>query len=56
VGAQVRALVEEGKAELGVKDRWGSTPLDEAMRAGSRAVMEYLQARRAACFGSSASG
>ena len=36
-------LVEEGKADLAVQDRWGATPLDEAMRAGSRAVMDYLQ-------------
>ena len=36
-------LVEEGKANLAVQDRWGATPLDEAMRAGSRAVMDYLQ-------------
>ena len=35
--------MEEGKADLGVQDRWGATPLDEAMRAGSRAVMDYLQ-------------
>ena len=41
--AQVRVLVEEGKADLAVQDRWGATPLDEAMRAGSRAVMDYLQ-------------
>ncbi len=42
-GMQVRVLVEEGKADLSVQDRWGATPLDEAMRAGSRAVMDYLQ-------------
>ena len=35
--------MEEGKADLGVQDRWGATPLDEAMRAGSRAVMDYLR-------------
>ena len=35
--------MEEGKADLGAQDRWGATPLDEAMRAGSRAVMDYLQ-------------
>ena len=40
---QVRALVEEGKADLAAKDRWGATALDEAMRAGNRAIMEYLQ-------------
>ena len=40
---QVRVLVEEGKAELGCADRWGSTPLDEAMRMGARPVMDYLQ-------------
>ncbi len=40
---QVRVLVEEGKADLAVADRWGATPLDEAMRVGSRAVMDYLQ-------------
>ena len=42
-GLQVRVLVEEGKADLAVADRWGATPLDEAMRVGSRAVMDYLQ-------------
>lgn len=36
-------LVEEGKADLAVTDRWGATPLDEAMRVGSRATMDYLQ-------------
>ena len=41
--AQVRVLVEEGKADLSVQDRWGTTPLDEAMRTGSRAVMDYLR-------------
>ncbi|KAK9901237.1 hypothetical protein WJX75_001780 [Coccomyxa subellipsoidea] len=41
--AAVRVLVEEGKADLAVADRWGATPLDEAMRVGSRAVMDYLQ-------------
>jgi ankyrin repeat protein len=40
---QVRVLVEEGKADLSVQDRWGTTPLDEAMRTGSRAVMDYLR-------------
>lgn len=40
---QVRVLVEEGKADLAVTDRWGATPLDEAMRVGSRAIMDYLQ-------------
>lgn len=40
---QVRVLVEEGKADLAVQDRWGATPLDEAMRTGSRAVMDYMQ-------------
>ena len=42
---QVRVLVEEGKADLAVTDRWGATPLDEAMRVGSRATMDYLQVR-----------
>ncbi|CAL8470996.1 g10538 [Coccomyxa elongata] len=41
--AAVRVLVEEGKADLAVTDRWGATPLDEAMRVGSRATMDYLQ-------------
>jgi hypothetical protein len=42
---QVRVLVEEGKADLAVMDRWGATPLDEAMRAGCRTVMDFLQVR-----------
>ena len=32
--AQVRLLVEEGKADVNVRDRWGATPLDEALRTG----------------------
>lgn len=35
--------MEEGKADLGLGDRWEAMPLDEAMRVGSRAVMDYLQ-------------
>ena len=31
---QVRLLVEEGKTDVNVRDRWGATPLDEALRTG----------------------
>ena len=37
----VKALVEAG-ADIGVADRWGSAPLDEAVRVGARAVIDYL--------------
>lgn len=39
--AAVKALVEAG-ADVGVADRWGSAPLDEAVRVGARAVIDYL--------------
>lgn len=42
-GVQVRLLVEEGGADVLVKDRWGKTPHDEAVRVGARFVVEYLE-------------
>jgi hypothetical protein len=34
--------VEEGGANLQVKDRWGSTPQDEARRVGAGPVVRYF--------------
>lgn len=41
---QVKLLVEEGGADITLKDRWGRTALDEANRIGARSVATYLQA------------
>jgi ankyrin repeat protein len=38
-------LVEEGKATLDVRDRWGNTPLDEARRVG-QSVSQSVTVRR----------
>lgn len=38
---QLRILVDVG-ADVGAKDRWGSTPLDEAKRAASQPAVDYL--------------
>jgi ankyrin repeat protein len=46
--AQMRLLVEEGGADIGVRDRWGNTPLDEATRVGARPCAAYLQQHAAA--------
>lgn len=40
---QVRVLVEEGRANVAVQDRWGNTPLDEARRVGAALVVTYLE-------------
>jgi hypothetical protein len=40
---QVRVLVEEGRANVLVQDRWGNTPLDEARRVGAALVVNYLE-------------
>ncbi len=42
---QIRLLVEEGGADVHVKDRWGNTPLDEARRVGARPCATYLEQR-----------
>lgn len=34
--------MEDGKADISVKDRWGATPLDEAIRVGAKPVAMYL--------------
>ncbi len=41
--AQVRFLIEEGKADVSCKDRWGKTALEEAHRVGAAPVIEYLE-------------
>ncbi len=45
---QMRLLVEEGGAFIGVTDRWGNTPLDEANRTGARPCAAFLERRLAA--------
>jgi hypothetical protein len=41
-------LVEGGNADIDVKDRWGFTPLDEAMRVRAGPVIDYLEHIKAA--------
>ena len=38
----VRELLEAG-ANAGLKDRWGSTAYDDAVRKGNRAIVEMLE-------------
>ena len=45
--AVVRVLADEAGADLGVRDRWGFTPLDEALRVGAGPVVEFLRERGA---------
>ena len=42
-GMQVKLLVQEGGADVFVRDRWGFTPLDEARRVGDTPVVRYLE-------------
>lgn len=42
---QVKLLVEEGSADLWVRDRWDKTPLEEAERVGAQHVARFLKAR-----------
>eukprot|EP00884_Botryococcus_braunii_P009821 jgi/Botrbrau1/18840/Bobra.177_2s0005.1 len=41
--ALVRMLVEEGQADMHKRDRWGNTPLHEAMHIGAGQVVEYMR-------------
>ena len=41
---QIKLLVEEGGADVWVRDRWGKTAYDEARRVGATSVAEYLKA------------
>jgi len=43
----IRLLVEEGKADLNPVDRWGGTPLDDAVRSRHTDVVAYLKAKGA---------
>ncbi|KAL1521251.1 hypothetical protein AB1Y20_020922 [Prymnesium parvum] len=43
----VRVLLEELHADPNPADRWGSTPLDDAVRGGHSQLERYLKARRA---------
>ncbi len=38
-------LVEQGKADLNVRDRWGQTPLEEAMKSNANKLVEYLRSK-----------
>ncbi|GBF99447.1 hypothetical protein Rsub_11933 [Raphidocelis subcapitata] len=40
-----RVLVEQGRANIAITDRWGRTPLDTALKAGAMQVVEYLEGR-----------
>ena len=40
---QVRLLVEEGNADVDCRDRWDSTPLDEARRMAAKSVIAFLE-------------
>jgi ankyrin repeat protein len=42
---QVKLLVEQGRANVAARDRWGHTALDEAQHAGAASVLEYLSRR-----------
>jgi ankyrin repeat protein len=44
---QVRLLVEEGGADVNVRDRWGNSPLDEAQRVAARPCAAYFEQRLA---------
>ena len=50
---QVKLLVEEGGADVWVRDRWGKTAFDEARRVGATAVAEYLKQIMDRCYTSS---
>jgi ankyrin repeat protein len=39
----VKVLVEQGRADFDVRDRWSLDPLDEAMRERREPVVKYLQ-------------
>lgn len=43
----MRLLVEEGGADVNVRDRWGNSPLDEAQRVGARPCAAYFEQRLA---------
>lgn len=43
----VKILIEEFQADPSPKDRWGGTPLDDAMRQGRGYVVEYLKGKKA---------
>lgn len=43
----VMLLVEELSAETSPRDRWGGTPLDDAVRSGHDAVSDYLKSKGA---------
>ncbi|KAK9903334.1 hypothetical protein WJX75_003130 [Coccomyxa subellipsoidea] len=45
--AAVRLLVEEGGADVNVRDRWGNSPLDEAQRVAARPCAAYFEQRLA---------
>jgi ankyrin repeat protein len=43
----IRCLVDELHALISPADRWGGTPLDDAIRGGHAAVAEYLESKGA---------
>lgn len=45
--AVVKCLVQELKADVNVVDRWGGTPLDDAMRTNHKEIVDFLKANKA---------
>ncbi len=43
----MKILVEEGGADINVRDRWSKTPLDEAVRVGATPVVDFLRSTQA---------
>lgn len=39
--------MEEGGADVGVHDRWGNTPLDEALRVNATLCVNFLKSKGA---------
>ena len=40
---QIKLLVEEGKADVLMTDRWGATALDEVQKLGASRCIAYLE-------------
>lgn len=43
----VKILLEEGKCNPNLKDRWGATPLDDALKLGHKQVFDFMKKKGA---------